>query len=88
VRKKLLKQRLLLRLGTLLLAGGACISQAHAGMTFNVVTDWNSGMVAEVVIDNTTNEPVEDWTLTFSLDESITQVWNGTLVSKQGSDVV
>jgi len=88
VKRVVIRKRLLLRLSTALIFGLACLSQAHAGLTFNVVTDWKAGAVAEVVIDNTTNESIKDWTLTFSLDESVTQVWNGTLVSKQGSDVV
>ena len=85
---KVIWNRVFQRLGAVLIVGFACLSQAHAGLTFNIISDWQSGLIAEVVINNETDESVEDWTLTFSLDEPVTQVWNGTIVSQQGSDVV
>ena len=88
MKEKVIRNPVLQRLSALLIFGIASMSQAHAGLTFNIVADWQSGLLAEVVIDNTTNESVEDWTLTFSLDEPVTQIWNGSLVSQQGSDVV
>ena len=58
-------------------------SLAHADVTFSVVNDWGSGAQVGVRIDNTTGAPIDGWTLTFDLEEQISQVWNGKLLAQE-----
>ena len=53
-----------------------------------VTNEWEGGYNAEITITNLTTEPMEDWSLSCTCQDEITNVWNGILESGEatGSD--
>lgn len=49
---------------------------------FNVTSDWYTGFNGEITINNTSDEPIEAWTLTVDGNYDITNVWNAKLLSQ------
>lgn len=50
---------------------------------FNITSDWHTGFQAEVLIKNTSTEPIEAWTLLFDGNFSINNIWNAKLLSSE-----
>lgn len=48
--------------------------------SFNVVNRWNTGMNAELVITNTSDEPIEAWTISFDSNFAIDNLWDGRVL--------
>jgi len=44
---------------------------------------WNNGMVVDLEI--TAPKAIDDWRLSFDFDGEIVNIWNATIVSRQGS---
>ena len=70
--------------GLELLEGRALLSSA----AFAVTSDWGSGFGGQVTITNTQSTPVSNWSLGFTWDRSITQIWDGTITSHVGNQYV
>jgi len=56
------------------------IRAATTEISYNVQNDWGSGATVSVGIKNVSTEPIDSWTLTwtFSGDQKINALWNGT----------
>ncbi|WPF87976.1 cellulase family glycosylhydrolase [Cyanobacterium aponinum AL20118] len=52
---------------------------------FALVNDWGSGFQGQLTITNNSSLLISDWTLTFSADFEITDLWNGTIINRQGN---
>jgi aryl-phospho-beta-D-glucosidase BglC (GH1 family) len=55
-------------------------------ISFSVVNDWGSGFQAQITITDTSSSPLDNWSLSFQFDHSITQIWNGTIGSHTGNN--
>ncbi|QJQ95775.1 MULTISPECIES: cellulose binding domain-containing protein [Halomonadaceae] len=53
--------------------------------TGNTMVSWNGGYVAEIFIENVTNELIEDIEIDFDLPVDIDNVWNGEMSEKEGA---
>ena len=60
----------------------------NSGVVFELLTDWGSGFQGKIFFTNTTNEPLNDWTLEFNLDNKITNLWNAEIASSSGGKYV
>ena len=56
--------------------------------TFAVTSDWGTGFGGQITIANTQSTAVSNWTLSFTWDRSITQIWDGTISSHVGNHYV
>jgi aryl-phospho-beta-D-glucosidase BglC (GH1 family) len=61
---------------------------AQPAIQFAVVNDWGSGFQAQIKVLDNQPTPLTDWTLSFDFDHSITNLWNGTIVSHTGNHYV
>ena len=50
---------------------------------FNVTDDWYTGFQGEISVSNTSDEPIEAWTLSFDGNFDIDNIWNAKLVSNE-----
>lgn len=48
----------------------------------NITNSWDSGVQGELVINNTSDSPIEAWTLTFDTNFVIDNLWNGRVLEK------
>ena len=46
-------------------------------------SEWNDGFTGEIVVSNTSEEPIEAWTLSFDGNFDINNIWNGKLLSSE-----
>ncbi|HJO92782.1 MAG TPA: glycoside hydrolase family 48 protein [Victivallales bacterium] len=58
---------------------------ASDAVEFSVTNTWNSGHQASVKIINSTNTPIDNWTVEFDYPYSIEDIWNAEIISK-GND--
>lgn len=49
-------------------------------IALNIVDQWDTGMKAELVIANTSDEPLEAWALSFDSNFTITKLWDGRIL--------
>ncbi len=63
------------------LEGRALLTSA----AFAVTSDWGTGFGGQVTVTNTQSTAVKNWTLAFTWDRSITQIWDGTIISHVGN---
>lgn len=54
-------------------------------VAFTKTVEWSTGYTAELVVTNGTSSSFSGWTLAFELEDTITQLWNGS-VSSTGQD--
>jgi len=59
-----------------------------ADVDFAVVNDWNSGFQGAIEISNESDTAWEGWTLEFTFDGDITDIWNAEIVSHVGNTYV
>jgi len=59
-------------------------SSSLVSAVFRKDNDWGTGFVGSILLKNLSNQTVSDWTLSFRLNGSLDQVWNGVLVSQSG----
>ncbi|BAQ65513.1 cellulose binding domain-containing protein [Geminocystis sp. NIES-3709] len=52
---------------------------------FSLIQNWGSGFQGQLTLSNNTNLTLENWTLTFTADFDITDIWHGEIVSRQGN---
>ncbi len=56
--------------------------------TFELTSDWGTGFGGQITIANSQATAVNNWTLSFDWDRSITQIWDGTITSHVGDEYV
>jgi endo-1,4-beta-xylanase len=68
--------------------GGAPLPPKTCSADYRVTSEWDNGFTADVSVTNTGTSPVNSWTVTWTSTngQTITNLWNGTLVSG-GPDV-
>ncbi len=76
---------LFLVLASALAAHGSALA---AGVNYVVAEQWNSGFKAEITVVNDSSTALNGWRLEFDYPYTITQLWNGTLVSRTGNRYV
>ncbi|MFO0907366.1 MAG: cellulase family glycosylhydrolase [Isosphaeraceae bacterium] len=54
-------------------------------VVYKVRDDWGSGFVADVTLTNTGTTAWTDWTISFDLPATITNIWNAVIVSRVGN---
>lgn len=57
-------------------------------INFAVVNDWGSGFQGQLTITDTLSTPINNWSLQFNFDHTITNLWNGTINGHSGSQYV
>ena len=64
--------------------------QDKQGYTIEYFVDneWKSGFTGRIVITNTSDSPIEDWTLSFTYDREIRSIWSATIESHEGNRYV
>lgn len=67
-----------------LLGSRAVVNEKECSVCYEVSEDWGSGFIGTVVIKNTSNHVLEDWGVDFSFDNTIQNVWNALISSKEG----
>ncbi len=50
--------------------------------------DWKAGFNSEITITNQSETTLEDWVLEFEYNRTITNIWNGVIVSHIGNHYV
>ena len=55
---------------------------------FQVTQDWGSGFGGQITITNTQTSSVNNWSLAFDFDKSITMIWDGVIASHVGNHYV
>lgn len=50
---------------------------------FTVADDWHTGFNGEISITNTSDEPIEAWTLSFDSNFDINNIWNAKLLTSE-----
>jgi hypothetical protein len=55
---------------------------------FAVTSDWGSGFGGQITITNTQATGVNNWSLSFDWDRSITDIWDGSIASHTGDQYV
>ena len=53
-------------------------------VTFKITSQWSEAFIGELLITNTSNTPLSNWELQFSLPHNIVSIWNSKL-SKDGN---
>lgn len=52
---------------------------------FSTVNDWNSGFQGSIDIQNDGSDRIDGWTISFTANFQITQLWGGRIVSQVGN---
>lgn len=55
---------------------------------FEKTSDWGSGYNGAITITNTSDKPINDWTVSFDFEEEINSLWNGEIVLHDGNNYV
>lgn len=51
---------------------------------YNITNEWDTGVQGELVITNTSDKPLEAWTLSFDSNYEINNLWNGRVLESSG----
>jgi len=60
----------------------------QATASFTDVNDWGSGFTGSITITNQGSTAINGWTLQFNFPVTISQVWNGQIISQSGNQYV
>ena len=55
---------------------------------YNITNEWDTGLQGEIVITNTSEEPLEAWELSFDSTFAINNLWNGKIISSEDNHYV
>ena len=61
---------------------------APATASFEETGDWGSGFGGQITITNNGSTAINNWAMMFNWDRSISAIWNGSVVSHNGSQYV
>ena len=59
-----------------------------AAVSYSVASSWNSGLTANMAIQNTGDEAITEWTLEFTYSGDIQSIWDAEIVSRDGNRYV
>lgn len=62
--------------------------KASAAASFQVTDDWGTGFGGQITITNNQAAAISNWTLAFTWDRTITQIWNASITSHTGNQYV
>ena len=48
-----------------------------------ISNQWETGYIVDVTIKNSSDKPIEDWEMVFSLPKEIKNIWNGRIAKSQ-----
>ena len=57
-------------------------------VVFSLVNYWEGGYNASIKLKNTSNSVIENWYLSFALDNSFSSIWNAEVVSNENGQYV
>ncbi len=57
-------------------------------VAFNITQDWDTGFQGTITVNNTSSEAIEGWMLSFDSNFTIGDLWNGRIVSSNGTSYV
>jgi len=55
---------------------------------FNVTSQWKDAFNADVILKNTGDEPIENWSLKFNMPHEITNIWNAVVISNADNNYI
>lgn len=55
---------------------------------FNVVNKWPGAFQGELILTNTSDKPLENWTLAFDFEHEITNMWNAQIVTHEANSYI
>lgn len=55
---------------------------------YNITNEWDTGLQGEIVITNTSEEPLEAWELSFDSTFEINNLWDGRIISAEENHYV
>jgi len=61
------------------------VEQTEYSVELFVLDEWDGGAVAEIVIENTSEQSIEDWEMEFDTDTAILGIWGGVIISHEGT---
>jgi len=64
------------------------VPEAALSANLSVVSDWGSGFTGEVTVRNDSTAALEGWNVSFDFAGDISSVWNGEILSRNGSTYV
>lgn len=64
------------------------VPEASLSASLSVVSDWGSGFTGEVTVRNDSTAALEGWNVSFDFAGEISSVWNGEILSRNGSTYV
>lgn len=54
----------------------------------NIINSWDTGVQGELVISNTSDSPIEAWTLTFDTNFAIDNLWDGRIIENTNNHYI
>jgi hypothetical protein len=57
-------------------------------VSFNVTQDWDTGFQGAITVNNTSSAAIEGWMLSFDSNFAISGLWNGKIISSNGTSYV
>lgn len=55
---------------------------------YNIMNEWDTGLQGEIIITNTSEEPLEAWELSFDSTFEINNLWDGRIISSEENHYV
>jgi aryl-phospho-beta-D-glucosidase BglC (GH1 family) len=66
-------------------ARAVTLADSTAAVVFADTSDWGAGFIGSVTVTNLGTTPIGQWTVSFDLSETITNIWDATIVSHVGT---
>ena len=57
-------------------------------VAFNITDEWDTGFQGAITVNNTSSAAIEGWMLSFDSNFTISDLWNGKIVSSNGTSYV
>lgn len=71
-----------------MLTGIAANSSEDFTAVFEITNDWTQGFTGRITITNNTDAVIEDWVLEFDGENEISTLWDGEIVSHEGTHYI
>ena len=71
-----------------MLTGIAANSSEDFTAVFEITNDWTQGFTGRITITNNTDAVIEDWVLEFDGENEISTLWDGQIVSHEGTHYI
>ena len=60
------------------------VTTAECEVSLFITEEWEDGGLAEIILTNISEQPIEDWMLEFDSELDIVNIWDGVIVSHDG----